>query len=135
MKTFKVKNYKGNLVESLKNFKAGNPNLRIVEAVEGDDGLKITAEEGEWWRKKSSGSGSSGGGSPAQEIWDEVHELCLKTKDALAVFEQIVDMSVQAMELEGDPHSYANSNTWADIRAQKKALDAMRAAFGDLMAY
>ena len=45
MKTFKVKNYKGNLVESLSKFQKSYKGMKIVEAVEDGDDLKIRAEE------------------------------------------------------------------------------------------
>lgn len=45
MKTYKVKNYKGNLVESLKKFSDSHKGMKIVEACEDGDDLKIKAEE------------------------------------------------------------------------------------------
>ena len=45
MKTYTVKNYKGNLVESLKKFSDSHKGMKIVEACENEDGLKIKAEE------------------------------------------------------------------------------------------
>jgi len=45
MKTYKVKNYKGNLVESLSKFQKNHKGMKIVEAVEDGDDLKIKAEE------------------------------------------------------------------------------------------
>ncbi len=47
MKTFKVKNYKGNLVESLSKFQKSHKGMKIVEACEDGDDLKIKAEESE----------------------------------------------------------------------------------------
>lgn len=47
MKTYKVKNYKGNLVESLSKFQKSHKGMKIVEAVEDGDDLKIKAEESE----------------------------------------------------------------------------------------
>ena len=44
MKTFKVKNYKGNLVESLKKFSDSHKGMKIVEACEDGDMLKIKTE-------------------------------------------------------------------------------------------
>lgn len=44
MKTFKVKNYKGNLVESLSKFQKSHKGMKIVEAVEDGKDLKIQAE-------------------------------------------------------------------------------------------
>jgi len=41
---FKVKNYKGNLVESLKRFSDSHKGMKIVEACEDGDDLKIKAE-------------------------------------------------------------------------------------------
>lgn len=119
MKTFRIRNYKGNLTESLKNFSNKKRGYKIVEALEDAEGLKITAEE-----------------TDASKIWDQVYELCLKTKESLAVFEQIVELTEKAMEMEGDdPHSYQASNTLANLRAEKKAIEGMKAAFGDIMAY
>lgn len=46
MKTFKIKNYKGNLVESLSKFQESHKDMKIVEAVEEGDTLKITVNEG-----------------------------------------------------------------------------------------
>ena len=51
MKTFKVKNYKGNLVESLKKFSDSHKGMKIVEAVEDKDELKIKAEESEEFKQ------------------------------------------------------------------------------------
>lgn len=45
MKTYTVKNYKGNLVESLKKFQANHKNIRVLEATETEDTLKIKCEE------------------------------------------------------------------------------------------
>ena len=44
MKTFKVKNYKGNLVESLSRFIKSHGGMKIIEAKEEDKELKIKAE-------------------------------------------------------------------------------------------
>ena len=44
MKTYKVKNYKGNLVESLSKFQKSHKGMKIVEACEDGDNLKIKAE-------------------------------------------------------------------------------------------
>ncbi len=44
MKTYKVKNYKGNLVESLSRFQKSHNSMKIVEAVEDGDNLKIKAD-------------------------------------------------------------------------------------------
>lgn len=44
MKTYKVKNYKGNLVESLSKFQKKHKGMKIVEACEDGDELKIKAE-------------------------------------------------------------------------------------------
>ena len=45
MKTFKVKNYKGNIVESLSKFQKSHKGIKIVEACEDGDDLKIKTEE------------------------------------------------------------------------------------------
>ena len=45
MKTYTVKNYKGNLVESLKKFSDSHKGVKIVEAVEDNDELKIRVNE------------------------------------------------------------------------------------------
>ena len=45
MATFRIKNYKGNLLESVKNFQKKYPSRRITEAVEEEDSLKITTED------------------------------------------------------------------------------------------
>ena len=47
MKTYKVKNYKGNLVESLSKFQKSHKGMKIVEACEDGNNLKIKAEESE----------------------------------------------------------------------------------------
>ena len=44
-KTYKVKNYKGQLVESLERFTKKYKGMRIVEAAEKDGALNIVAEE------------------------------------------------------------------------------------------
>lgn len=44
MKVYTIKNYKGNLLESIKNFQNTHKNMRIVEAFEEMDSLMITAE-------------------------------------------------------------------------------------------
>lgn len=44
MKTYKVKNYKGNLVESLKRFQESHKDMKIVEACEEGNELKIKSE-------------------------------------------------------------------------------------------
>ena len=44
MKKFTVKNYKGNLVESLKKFSDSHKGMKIVEAVEKNNELKIVCE-------------------------------------------------------------------------------------------
>lgn len=45
MKKYTVKNYKGNLVESLEKFRKSHRKMRIVEAVENDEFLTIVADE------------------------------------------------------------------------------------------
>ena len=45
MKAFKVKNYKGNIVESLKRFAESHEDMKIVHAFESNDSLKILAED------------------------------------------------------------------------------------------
>ena len=47
MKTFKVKNYKGNLIESLSRFQKSHKGMKIIEACEEKNELKIKAEESE----------------------------------------------------------------------------------------
>ena len=47
MKTYTVKNYKGNLVESLKKFSDSHKGMKIIEAVENGDNLKIKVKESE----------------------------------------------------------------------------------------
>ena len=44
MKRYTIKNYKGNLVESLTKFAKSHTGMRIVEAVEDEDELKVKAE-------------------------------------------------------------------------------------------
>lgn len=44
-KTYKVKNYKGNIVESLKKFSESHKGMKIVEAKEADNELKIKVKE------------------------------------------------------------------------------------------
>ena len=45
MKTFKIKNYKGNIVESLSKFQAMHKGMKIVEVAEIEKELKIITEE------------------------------------------------------------------------------------------
>lgn len=45
MKTFKVKNYKGNITESLKKFSKKYKDMHIIEAIEDKDILRIKAKE------------------------------------------------------------------------------------------
>lgn len=45
MKTFKIKNYKGNIVESLKKFSDSHKGMTILEAKEVDNELKIKVKE------------------------------------------------------------------------------------------
>lgn len=45
MKTYKVKNYKGNLVESLMKFQKKHPNSKITSVYESDGKLKIRTDE------------------------------------------------------------------------------------------
>ena len=49
MKTYKVKNYKGNLVESLSRFQKSHKGMKIVEAIEDEEELKIKAVEEDAW--------------------------------------------------------------------------------------
>ena len=44
MKKFRINHYKGNLLESLNKFSKNHKNIKIVEAVEEDNVLKITAD-------------------------------------------------------------------------------------------
>ncbi len=118
-RVFRIRNYKGNLNGSITHFQNKKRGFKVVEAVEDENGLKITAQETE-----------------ISKIWEQITALCLKTKESLAVFEQIVELTEKAMEMEGDdPHSYQASNTLANLRAEKKAIEQMKAAFGDIMAY
>ena len=45
MKNYTIKNYKGNILESLKKFQSSHKKMRIVEAVEDEEELKIKAVE------------------------------------------------------------------------------------------
>ena len=45
MDKYRIKNYKGNLVESLSRFQKKHPNKKIVEAIEDEKSLKITTED------------------------------------------------------------------------------------------
>ena len=45
MKRFTIKNYKGNIIESLKNFSKKYPGIRLIEAKEENDSLKIVTED------------------------------------------------------------------------------------------
>lgn len=45
MKTFTIKKYKGNLLESCEKFLAKNPGMKILEAKEENDELKIKADD------------------------------------------------------------------------------------------
>ena len=45
MKKYIIKNYKGNIVESLTKFQKKYPNTKICEATEEDGSLKVTADE------------------------------------------------------------------------------------------
>lgn len=45
MKKYTIKNYKGNIVESLMKFQKKYPNAKICEATEEDGSLKVTADE------------------------------------------------------------------------------------------
>lgn len=45
MKTYKIKNYKGNLVESLSKFQKSHKGTKIIEACEDGEDLKIKTEE------------------------------------------------------------------------------------------
>ena len=47
MKTYKVKNYKGNIVESLKKFQEKYPDIKISKASVEDNSLKIVGEKKE----------------------------------------------------------------------------------------
>ena len=55
MKTYKVKNYKGNLLESLKKFQEKYPNVKICEATEEDSVLKIKADKKQLVEEAASG--------------------------------------------------------------------------------
>lgn len=74
MKTFKIKNYKGNIVESLKRFSESHKGMKIVEACEDGDNLKIKAEETE------------------QKIEDGNDKQLVKDQLALASFKRIADI-------------------------------------------
>lgn len=50
MKTYKIKNYKGNLLESIKKFQTKHADMRIVEACEDGGELKIKAENNEFYK-------------------------------------------------------------------------------------
>jgi hypothetical protein len=45
MKKYTVKNYKGNLVESLSKFQKSHKNMKVIEAIEEGNSLKITCNE------------------------------------------------------------------------------------------
>lgn len=47
MKKYTIKNYKGNIVESLTKFQKKHPNVKICEATEEEDALKVKCEEKE----------------------------------------------------------------------------------------
>lgn len=45
MKNFTVKNYKGNIIESLKKFQEKHPETKIIEVIENGNNLKIKCNE------------------------------------------------------------------------------------------
>ena len=48
MKRYTIKNYKGNLLESLTKFAESHKGMKIVEAVEDEDKLRLKTEESEF---------------------------------------------------------------------------------------
>lgn len=67
MKTYRIKNYKGNLVESLSKFQKKYPGMKICEATEEDKELKIKCNKsGETNKSNESCKINEGYGS---QIW------------------------------------------------------------------
>lgn len=65
MKTYKVKNYKGNLVESLSKFQKSHKGMKIVEAAEDGEELKIKAEE----------SSNDSEYNAKEKLWDTIKNI------------------------------------------------------------
>lgn len=137
-KTYKVKNYKGNLVESLNKFTAANKGMRIVEAkVEGDE-LKITAEASGnkfWWFREANHVGNSYAADEKINIktLDQLRSAMKKKGSTLALIDFVDDPEEEGQIIFAE---MSDDMSEKDITNQfRQVLDSFDRESGDDLEY
>ena len=122
-KRYTVKNYKGNLVESLGNFKKKYPKMKIVEAIEQDDGrldIKAVTEDTNPRDIEQS-----------EKNWAEVRALSAKLPEALAILHNYVYKCNNAVAFDASKGMNNASSNIGDIREQMKAVQRLESEFDE----
>ncbi len=125
MKKYTIKNYKGNITESLSNFKKKYPKMRIVEAVEQDDGrldIKAVTEDTNPRDMEQS-----------EKNWAEVRALTAKLPEALAVLHNYVYKCNDAVAFDAMRGMNNASSNIGDIREQMKAVQRLESEFDEYL--
>lgn len=86
MKIFKIKNYKGNLVESLSKFQESHKDMKIVEVCESESELKIKIQESEKVEEAKVQSNNYIYGKQRSDYGDPVWYIYFKSRADLVNF-------------------------------------------------
>lgn len=129
MKKYTIKNYKGNLLESLSNFKKKYPGMKIVEAVEQDDNrLDIVAEENDITEDFSQGDTEQ-----SEKNWAEVREWSAKLPEALNILHNYVYKCNDAVAFDVSKGMNNASSNIGDIREQMRAVQRLESEFDEYL--
>lgn len=123
MASFRIKNYKGNLIESLKNFQKKHPSRKITEAIEEEDSLKITTED------------ASSDEETSEKLWDETRKYTDDLEESIRTIKKFIDASRKAIDFDkshniGNPQGISESDS--TIKVQEKAITALINSFQDI---
>lgn len=123
MARYRIKNYKGNLVESLKSFQKKNPEKKIVEAVEGEETLEITTED------------ESSDEKTSQKLWDFAADLADNLQQSIQNIKSYIKACRKAIDFDKSHNlGYGPGIGESDlsIKRQEKAIDELITSFGDI---
>ena len=127
MKKYILKKYKGNLVESLDKFNKKYPGMKIVEAIENDNSLTVTAEE------NITEDFSQGDTEQSEKNWAEVREWSAKLPEALNILHNYVYKCNDAVAFDASKGMNNASSNIGDIREQMRAVQRLESEFDEYL--